>query len=225
MSNKTNILTGIAVIGVPVTAYLCGRSMLEIDRLKRGGVTPTRKEYIISYVPAIISGVITSGCIIANQKLNTDEIIKLSSAVGISAATLNKYKSKLKTIIGEKTERQISESILIHQDPEFHEINLNTPDVKRTWVEDISGKTFEKYEREIIDAEYHINRMFSFNGMISLEEYFNFFGIESEEEEKDKYQGWTINDGYSFIDFLHYEDQDGLAHIRCVFDPEADFME
>ena len=84
-----------------------------------------------------------------------------------------------------------------------------------------------RYEREIIDAEYHLNRNFVLRGYAPLNEFYEFLGLPK--TEYGEMVGWTISDGYYWIDFEHrlISRDDGGADmyaIDMIFPPEPDFM-
>lgn len=96
-------LTGAAVIGVFVTAIFVAK---ETPKAKEAfeeefkDYTPDKQTLKVSaqkiarvawqYKGAIISGVTTIGCIVGAQKLNTEEILKLTATVGYLAANRDK---------------------------------------------------------------------------------------------------------------------------------------
>ena len=96
----------------------------------------------------------------------------------------------------------------------------------------ISERYFESTIGKVLQAEYHLNRNFMFAGYISLNEFYEFLGIE--ETELGATVGWNSCNGDIFwIDFNHSKAMvdDGLnGEIECyiidmVFPPDNTYLE
>ena len=74
----------------------------------------------------------------------------------------------------------------------YHQIGLDTPDEKVIFYDEISGESITCYEREIMDAEYHLNRNFVMRGYASLNEFYEFLGLP--QTERGEELGWTMSD-------------------------------
>ena len=94
------------------------------------------------------------------------------------------------------------------------------------WYEPVSKTYIERYEREIMDAEYHLNRNFVMRGYSPLNELLEFLGIP--QSELGDSCGWTATDGYCWVDFEHslmgkHEGRPCYC-IGAVFSPTYDYM-
>ena len=80
-----------------------------------------------------------------------------------------------------------------------------------------------RYEREIIDAEYHFNRNFTMRGYAFLNELYEFLGMPK--TEYGGIAGWSLCSGIMWVDFEHrlIDNDDGgpaCYSIDMVFSPE-----
>ena len=81
-----------------------------------------------------------------------------------------------------------------------------------------------RYEREVIDAEYHFNRNFTMRGYAFLNEFYEFLGLPM--TEYGRIAGWSMSSGIMWVDFEHRlidNDDGGTAcySIDMVFPPEV----
>lgn len=95
------------------------------------------------------------------------------------------------------------------------------------YYDEISGETFVRYEREIMDAEYHLNRNFVMRGYASLNEFYEFLGLP--QTLYGDSVGWSITDGEMWIDFEHAlisRDDGGepIYMINTIIPPDADYL-
>ncbi len=79
-----------------------------------------------------------------------------------------------------------------------------------------------------MDAEYHLNRNFVLRGVASLNEFYAFLGLP--ETRYGDEVGWTVADGYSWIDFEHRlvsrdDGGDDVCVIDMLFPPHAGYLD
>ena len=102
------------------------------------------------------------------------------------------------------------------------------PEITRTFYDSFSQRYFESTIEKVIQAEYHLNRNFMFAGVIPLNDFYEFLGLERTDF-GDKV-GWSsVNGDIYWIDFNHHrltlEDGMEIYIIDMVFEPTADWME
>ena len=83
-----------------------------------------------------------------------------------------------------------------------------------------------KYEREVMAAEYHLNRNFIIAGGVTLNMLYDFLGLPQTKEGEEL--GWSLCDGYCWIDFEHTllsKDDGGMPvySIDAVFSPHDEY--
>ena len=89
-------------------------------------------------------------------------------------------------------------------------------------------KDFESTIEKVIQAEYHLNRNFMFAGVIPLNDFYEFLGLEK--TELGDAVGWSsCNGDIYWIDFNHHrltlDDGMEIYVIDMVFEPTAEWME
>jgi hypothetical protein len=181
------------------------------------------------YVPAILMGISSIACFWSANILNKHSQAALTSAYAATNQLFKDYRKTLIGLHGEEADEEVWDALPARYSSTYHEIGLDRPDRKCLWYDEISGRSVEAYEREIMDAEYHINRNFTMRGYASLNEFYEFLGLEpTSEGEK---MGWSMCDGETWLDFTHRlinnGDDGGLPCYEIDFDftPEEGFME
>lgn len=125
--NSPTILTGLAVGGLVTTTILAVRAtpkalrILEEEREKResfcdGRIGPCDKKTAVlltwkCYLPAVIMGGISIGCIIGANSINLRRNAALASIYSISETALREYQAKVVEIIGDKKEKAVRDEI------------------------------------------------------------------------------------------------------------------
>ena len=101
------------------------------------------------------------------------------------------------------------------------------------FYEPISREFIRRTFKEVIEAEYHLNRNFVLRGYTDVDELHDFLGMNRLPFEKGKELGWSMYMGeayygYDWIDFYHKEMKgaDGRQYfiIETPFPPTKDFM-
>jgi len=207
--NASTILSVLAVGGVVGTSVSVGQATNKASK-KLKDATDAKQEPLNNieiiatitplFIPSILIGGTTIACILGANILNKQSQAALASAYGLADQSFKEYRKKLIELHGEEMDQEIrSEIARNHCD--YHVIGMSHPDQKVTWYEPYSDRYFEMYEREIIDAEYHLNRNFIIGGSRSLNDLYEMLGLDP--TEKGDEIGWCVCDGYMWIDFEH----------------------
>lgn len=133
------------------------------------------------------------------------------------------YRGKLMELYGEETDIEIRNA-MARTHCNYHQIGLDAPDGKVIFYEEISGESILCYEREVMDAEYHLNRNFTLRGYALLNELYEFLGLPL--TEYGGTVGWSVYSGIGWIDFQHrlIDNDDGgipCYAIDMIFPPEV----
>ena len=95
------------------------------------------------------------------------------------------------------------------------------------FYDDWSGRYFESTIEQVIAAQYHINRNFVLRGYVTLNELYEFLGLET--TEYGNTVGWAVEDEMYWIDFHQHKVimDDGLECyiIETPWGPSPDFLE
>lgn len=227
------ILTCVGAIGVVLTSVSASKATLKADKLLKEATNSKKEELTTSeilkivtpiYVPSILIGASTIACIFGANILNKRAQASLASAYALLDEAFKEYRKKLIELHGEEADIEIRDAIA-REHCNYHQIGLDTPDTKMKFYEPISDRFIYAYEKEIMDAEYHLNRNFVLRGYSPLNEFYKFLGLP-ETEEGDKL-GWSCDYGYCWIDFEHRlveNDGDPYYRIVSIFAPDEEYL-
>lgn len=227
--NSPTILSFIAVGGVVGTSVSVGKATnkatKKLERVRKSKGEKLNDLEIIAvaapiFIPSILIGGSTIACILGANVLNQRRQAALVSAYALADTTFKEYREKLIELHGKEMDEEIRGEIARnHYD--YHVLGIEHPDQKVTWYEPYSDRFFEMYERELIDAEYHLNRNFILGGSRSLNDLYEMLGLPA--IPKGDKLGWCVCDGYMWIDFEHVlqKDYDGKEYyiLQSVFPP------
>lgn len=255
MKASPTILTCLGAIGVVTTAVLAVKATpkamerVKIDSLKNHDGDPnaaTKMEAIKScwtcYIPAVITGAATIGCIFGVNVLNRRQQASITSAYALVSRSYTDYKRKVKELYGEETHKQIMESLAAEKVDKNHIITApcmigrscldfeDADEEEHLFYDSFSERYFTSTLSKVLQAEYHLNRNFALRGGdISLNHFYTLLGIDDIPEGDTI--GWFINDEMSWIDFNHSKTilEDGLECyiIDMAYTPgtEDDYLE
>lgn len=224
------ILTIIGSAGVVVTAVLAARAtpkalhILEETREEKNKeltVLETILEAGPVYFPAVAMGTASILCIVGSNLLNHKTQQSLASAYALMDRGFKEYRNKLIELHGEEVDLEVRNA-LAREHCEYHIRPLEFPDDKKlTFYEPISKQTIRCYERELLDAEYHLNRNFVLGGCASINDFLYMLGLDLMDGGDNI--GWDACDGYYWVDFEHrlVSNDDGSEFyiIDTVFPP------
>lgn len=187
------------------------------------------KIYAKHYWPTALIFGATGACIIGSNKMSQKQYKELLGAYTALGAGFAGYRGAVIEKYGEETDEELCEtaSRAIMTDPSCVDLmQLDTPDEKLLYYEPISKTYFRAYERDLILAEYHLNRNFLLKGEVNVSELLYFLGIEPTEE-TDKY-GWSLSCGLCWIDIYHWQQKkpgrEPYYEIVYMFEPEENYV-
>ena len=235
--NVATILTGIGTAGVVITAVSAikatPKALYSIEEAeKEKGDKLSNEEKIITtthiYLPTIIIGVSTIACILGANILNKKQQASLISAYALLQKSYTEYRDKVNEMYGDDAavDKEIAKDIYRDTKPSV------SSDEKCLFYDMFSKRYFESNKVDVITAEYHFNRNFTLRGYATLNELYDFLGI-------DKIKGgdtigWSIDAGmafygYSWVDFEHdfITTDDGMevCLISMPFAPTSDYLD
>ena len=197
---KKNIATILTGIG---TAALY--SIEEAEKEK--GDKLSNKEKIITtthiYLPTIIIGVSTIACILGANVLNKKQQASLISAYALLQKSYNEYRDKVDELYENSSivDKEIAKDVYDNTKPSV------SSDEKCLFYDMFSKRYFESNKVDVIAAEYHFNRNFTLRGYATLNELYEFLGVDKIDGGDSI--GWSIDAGlsfygYSWIDLLQH---------------------
>ena len=221
--NNSTILTclgGAGVILTAVTAIKATPKALEkLEEAKQETdeeLTFAEKIKIAgpTYIPTILIGAGTIACVFGANVTNKRHQAALVSAYTLVDSSFKEYKQKLKELYGEETHNNVVNAIAVEKvDPEWMvkgayyctECDITSDDAcgePVLFYEEHGGRYFEATIEQVISAEYHLNRNYILRGSATLNELYDFLGLEI--TEYGDVLGWAPNDiDQYWIEFNH----------------------
>jgi hypothetical protein len=248
--SSPTILTCFSVAGVVGTTVLAVRATpkaLEIindERLERAdndekfiyGSTPLPIKDVIRltwkcYIPAALVGLSTIACIFGANVLNKRNQASLASAYALLSESYQQYRKAAKTVYGDdadsKIKAQMAKDTYISDGWGYsvYSPDLDSESEKILCYDLFSRRYFTSTMAAVLNAQYHVNRNLQLRGEVSINEYYDFLGIDKIENGDDI--GWSIDEfiegGIAWLDFnnMHTVMDDGLecCVISALWDP------
>ena len=227
--HASTILTILAVAGVGLTVVSVSIETLKINKLidqkKKNGHPLSRAEKVEIILPKCIIPLLVSsstiGLIVGANILNRKKCDALSLALCTSVSMLSTYKNCTYDI-----NTDVPESGPVREKYDTHLYNVTEPDQKCLYYDPYSGTTIKRYERELIDAEYHMNRTFTIKGYVNLNYFYELLGLPKTKLGEEV--GWSMYDGYIWIDFEHIPitNPEGKEcyELGIVYPPDEDYL-
>lgn len=233
------ILSGLACLGVVgvtgVTAVESVKAYKEVkaEEKKKGRKLETKELVNIVYPhakPVVIMDGCIMACILGSAYLSHREVLSLMAGAKTLDNYITNYRREVIEQYGKEADEKIDRLVMARDYYSFHQLGMDHPDIIATFVEPITGKSITCYEREIMDAFYHINRNYILNcGSINIPWYCDILGVPLNEEEEEKYKdiGWCngYDEGMYWIDAWFENtgnyDENGfpIFNICYLFDP------
>lgn len=199
------IAVGVGIAGMITTTVLAVRAtpkalklLDEAKREKSGESIELKPVEVVKiawkpYIPAMISGVFSIGCIVGASTVHMKRNTALATAYQLAANTLSDYKEKVIETIGEEKEKEIQKKVT---EKRVESIKTTEPSFVRKGkplcIEPISGRPFEM---EIEDIKAAINKLnYRLTGgmeeCISLSEWYDEIGLKH--TSTSDYMGWNV---------------------------------
>lgn len=218
--NSATILTVAAAVGVVGTSLLTAKAAIRASKVievkeEEKGEKLTLGETLSAvwtiYIPPIILGVSTVGCIFGANIFNKRQQASLASAYALIDSSYKEYKAKVKELYGEETHNRIIDAIAAEKPKdicvraggltETYTQEMDEDSEPRLFYDEYSGRYFESTPEKVLLAEYHLNRNYILRGFARLNEFYEFLGLEP--TEYGDAVGWDICGEIYWIDFNH----------------------
>lgn len=232
LKKESPVILGIlGAVGVVLTSVMVAKDTqkaecMVIDKENELCRDLTKKEivetYIPAYIPSIAIGSATVACIVASTVLNQKQKIALSSAYILLDQSYKKYKDKVVELFGEGTDRDVEREVTKDRIEDLKKPDSVDGNETLIFYEKHYNKLFERSMLEVKDAEYLLNKKFALNGEVSLNDFYEFLGLEKTKE--GEILGWSASalsdiSPFNWIDFEHdlVKTQDGMEAYEIVF--------
>ena len=171
------------------------------------------------YIPSIMFGFSTIACIISIHALDKRNQASLASAYAMLNETYKQYRDAAKSVYGEDADAKIQAEIAKDTFISADGMAVYSPDAdfsdKLLFYDFFSKRYFESTLAAVLTAEYHINRNLQLRGYSTINEFYEFLGLDGIKF-GDK-MGWGIDElvtdcGCLWLDFENHKAKmdDGL---------------
>lgn len=236
------ILTGIGIAGMATTVVLAVRAtpkalelieQKELDNAEKENsdiqkLTPieTVKVAWKPYIPALITGIGSTACLIGGISVSARRTAALATAYKISETALSEYKDKVTEVIGEKKMHEIKEKInkdKIDNNP-VSKSNVIITGKGNTLCCDLAfNQYFESDIEKIKQAVNEINRQLTYDMYVSLNEFYDALGVKH--IPIGDQLGWNMDNGLVEVSFGSQIADDGRPCITMEYNvgPRYDY--
>lgn len=212
--HSPEILTGIGVMGLFTTTVLAVRAtpkaLALIDaKKKEEGVDKLPPLQVVKvawkpYIPAAVTGILSTTCIIGASSVNVRRNAALAAAYKISETALTEYREKVVETVGEVKEQQIREKVAkekVEKNPVQPGDVIVTGKGKTLCYDVISGRYFESDIDRIKRAANEINRRMLTDafGYMSVNDFYDELDLDHIGVGDDL--GWNVASGLIDIHF------------------------
>lgn len=200
----------LASVGAVVTAVLSAKGALKAEKVLRDeelSAMEKAKAAAPAFIPAGVAGIATTSLIFAANVLGAKQQSALVAGFAYARGRMQKYCDEMENA-------------------------ADIPEEPVWFYDEISKRYFKRTYREVLEAEYHLNRNFILRGYAPLNEFYDFLNLDRTND-GDKL-GWSaemgdIFYGYQWIDFDHDAvpmegDNRGCLVIKMPFAPTDDYM-
>lgn len=222
--NAGTILSVMGSIGVVATAITAARAapkaikLLDDAREEKGSKLSKMEIAQIgfkTYLPVGLVSAATITCIMSANVLSRNKQANITSAYALLDQSYKDYRRKVIEMYGEETDHKIIEAIAVDRAKEVHisasymfdNVDLSLDDRSgkpALWYEEYSKRFFEATIEQILSAEYHLNRNYILRGCATINEMYDFFGLDPVEWGDDL--GWEpMDEGEFWIEFNHFK--------------------
>lgn len=237
--HSPEILTAIGIVGMISTTVLAvkatPKALEQIEakkqELNKDKLTPveTVKTTWKNYIPAVVTGVTSTACLIGANTVNAKRNAALATALKLSETAFTEYREKVVEEVGEEKEHVIREKAnteRINQQVMFHEDGIvHTGDGNTLFFEPISKTVFKSSKVSIREAVNGLNWKMTYGNepYAALADFYD--AIKIPEYALGNELGWRTDKGLIDISFELAETNAGepCFSINFLVPPEWDF--
>ena len=234
VKNTPGILVGVGIVGMAGTTVLAvkatPKAITLIEAKKREldveSLTPieTVKTAWKCYIPAAVTGVMSTACLIGASSVSARRNAALATAYNLTRVALNDYKEAVVETIGEKKEQAVRDVVAkkkIERDPVANTEVIVTERGTTLCYDAVFGRYFRSDIDTIKRAVNELNRRIVSSMYASLNEFYDEIGLPPIEI-GDKL-GWNIDDGQIEVDFSSQLAADGTPCLVISFNVAPDY--
>lgn len=210
------ILSCMAAVGVVATAVTAAkattkaRKLLEEETAQKGRELTTKEVVQAAapvYIPTVVVAASTIACLFGANVLNKRQQASMVSAYGLLNQTYQRYRKAANTVYGEdadsKIKAEMAKEVYISGDGTIYSPDQDKVSEKILFYDVNSQRYFHATTPAVLAAMYHLNRNLVLRGYVSVNEFFDFLGVEKTDGGDEI--GWYIDEmmesGLMWLDF------------------------
>lgn len=226
--HSPEILTGLGIAGMITTTVLAVKATpkaltlieekkkeLELQPDEKLNALETVKTTWKCYVPAAVTGVTSTACLIGASSVNLKRNAALMTAYNLSATALSEYKEKVLETVGEKKEQTIRNKVAeerISKEPVNQSAIIVSGNGTTRCFDTITKQRFISDIETIKRVINELNRrMVNGEDYISLNDFYSEIGLECVSIGDEL--GWNVTRGLIDVNFSAQLDTDGIPCI------------
>lgn len=242
--HSPTILTFVGAAGVVATVIMSARAtpkamkLLEEAEAQKGeelDKLETIRTAAPAYIPVAAIGISSLICLFGANVLNQRNQASLTAAYAMLNESYSRYRGAANTVFGDdadsKIKAEVAKETYISADGcAIYDASHDDGCEECLFYDEISDRYFQSTMASVLNAQYHLNRNFTLRGYVSLNEFYEFLGIEK--VVCGEGIGWgqdLLEDGIFWIDFdnryVKYDDGLECYIVSALFEPTADYLE
>ena len=212
--NSPVILAGLAVTGVLTTSVLSGKAAVKAHIILSEhpeAKTKKAKAKLLwkSFIPPVVMGATTVGCIIGGQAINQHRNAVLAGAYALAETSIKELESKASEVVGADKVKEIKDAIVQDKiDATPIENRADTVDLGKNEIivsdkekylcyDVYSGRYFESSTNLIEKAVSQANTQLFSDYRLSMNDMYDYLGLARTVDGEDK--GWNMDDAISHM--------------------------
>lgn len=204
--HSPGILTGIGIAGLLATTVMAvdatpkalklieeKKQELQVEKLT---VKETVKSAWKCYIPAAVTAIASTACIVGASSVNAKRNAALATAYTLSETAAREYKDKVIETIGEKKEREVMDSIAkdkIEKNPVSKSEVILTNKGDTLCFDPWSSRYFKSDAEKLRKAINDLNYQLINEGYVTLNDFYYDIGLD--DTKPGETLGWNINKG------------------------------
>jgi len=161
-----------------------------------------------AYIPTALMGTSTIVCMFGLNVFNKKQQASLIGGYGLLRQSYQKYKDSSKEVYGDDAESRILKHVAQKTYISSDGNSLYDPDSDDAgdsvlFYDEYSSRYFTSTLAAVLNAQYHVNRNLSLRSSVSINEFYEFLGLDAVDSGEDF--GWCMfdlaEDGIMWLDF------------------------
>ena len=181
------------------------------------------------YIPTITHTALAIGSVAMGAKISCTQKNMLATSLAASKIISSEYSKNVKALAPDvDRDAKINAANNSINQHEYREGDI-------IFIDDFTGKRFTATMSDVNNAEYEMNRLMQYKGLVSLNDFYKLIGLDVEPNSSDAAFGWCRSAepfyGYKWIEFRHRFMRDPknkskeICRIYYTFEPHNDYTD